>query len=441
MRFVSARGVTASLVPWATSLGMLALLVLMGTQSVVAAIGAIGLAGMIALLVCFDLTQAGTILVTLAMLLAPLNDLRLGESYVTASDILFFLGFAILTPTLLRRRFALPSTFVVGLGILLVMGAIASVASPIPAVSASQVARLLIGAFLLPIFLMIWRPPTPVIVRFAAAYIFGTVFSVFWGLLQGPVPGDARYVGFTYHPNYLGLSCLLAATLVPYVTAMVAPGYRWIYWFSGLIAAYGVYISGSRAALLVLIMIIVIYPFVEGSIRAVGAVMLGVAGVLAFSGKLITEDSNNALGRLFGSGSATGSDQERRQILSEAWHQFLEHPLLGNGFDGGIGSHNIYLQVAVAVGVFGLVGYLMIMWSAIRPLFWQGTAHRLAYPVLAYAAIGPLTNTLWERMIWSVVALCFVANLDGPDADDPPDTEDEPVASRRDETAHMRSSG
>jgi O-antigen ligase len=303
------------------------------------------------------------------------------------------------------------------------------------------VARLVVGAFFLPIFMMIWRPPTAAIVRFAAAYIVGTVFSVFYGLLQGPVAGDARYIGFTYHPNYLGLSCLLAATLVPYVVVMVSPGVRWIFWLAGLISAYGVYLSGSRAALLVLIMIIAIYPFVERSIRAVGFVMLGVAGVLAFAGQLLQEDGNSAIGRLFGGGTATGSDLDRKQKLSEAWQQFLDHPLLGNGFDGGLGSHNIYLQVAVAVGVFGLVGYLMILWSAIRPLFWKGPAHRLAYPVLAYAAIGPLTNTLWERLIWSVIALCLVANLDGPgrETDDDPH-DDHPLDESTDPVGQMRSS-
>jgi hypothetical protein len=34
--------------------------------------------------------------------------------------------------------------------------------------------------------------------------------------------------------------------------------------------------------------------------------------------------------------------------------------------------------------------------------------------VLAYAAIGPLTNTLWERLIWAVLALAFVADARPP---------------------------
>jgi O-antigen ligase len=399
---------------WALTLAVLLGLLLTGTASPTAGVFAVGLAAGIAVLVCLGSARTGTLLVTIAMFLAPLNDLRLGTSYVTVSDVAFVLGFAVLTPTVLHNRIKIPALFLLGLAILLTMGAIASAAAPIPIVSMSQLVRLLVGAFVLPIFFMIWRPPVPSIVRFAGSYIFGSVFSVGYGLVQGPVDGDARYAGYTYHPNYLGLACLLAVSLVPYVTAKIAPQHRWIFWTAGLVNAYGVWISGSRAALLVLIMLIFVYPFVERSIKAVGMVMLGVAGALAFSGTLLQEDGNSALGRLFGNGTATGSDIERRNILSAAWEQFQAHPLLGNGFDGGIGSHNIYLQVAVAVGIFGLLGYLFIIWTALRPLFWEGAGHRLAYPVLAYAAIGPLTNTLWERLIWAVLALSFVGDARPP---------------------------
>jgi len=424
VRSETARRVLGGAGVWMGCAAVLALLLLMATSSALLAVVALGFAVTLLLLVCLDLRQAGTLFVLFAMFLAPLNDLRLGGSYITVSDVMFVVGFGILTPTVLNNRIRISAVFLLGLGVLLTMGAVASVASVNPVVSGGQVGRLIVGAFALPVFMMVWRPPPHVIVRFAGAYIFGTVFSVGYGLMQGPVSGDARYIGFTYHPNYLGLSCLLAASLVPYVTAKIAPKYRWIFWGAAVIDAYGVWISGSRAALVVLGMLIVVYPFVERSIRAVGAVVLGVATVLALSGRIKEDDGNSALARLFGSGTATGSDLERQSILSAAWKQFQNHPLLGNGFDGGIGSHNIYLQVAVAVGVFGLIGYLLILWGALRVLFWDGVGHRLGYPVLAYAAIGPLTNTLWERMIWAVLALAFVADARPPNqtkSEDAPD--------------------
>lgn len=429
---VGRRSIVAALVPVGCALLLMGL-VLLATESLVTAILALGLATTLVLVVCFDLSGAGTLFVTLAMFLAPSNDLRLGSSYVTASDILFVVGFALLTPTILRNRLRVPPLFLLGLAIVLAMGSLASIAAPVPIVSANQLVRLIVGAFALPVFFMIWRPAQHVVVRFATAYIFGAVLSVGWAMLEGPI-GEGRYIGLTYHPNYFGLASLLGLSLVPYVVAQIPAAYQWLIWGAGAICAFGVFISGSRAALLVMIMIFVIYPFVERSVRAGGAVMLGITGVLAFSGRLLSEDSDsNALGRLFGGGTASGSDLDRQRALAEAWDQFRVHPLLGNGFDGGLGSHNIYLQVAVAVGIFGLLGYLMIMWTALRPLFWPGINHRLAYPVLAYLAVGPLTNTLWDRLIWAAIALTFAMNTQPPPLDDAEDP--------KDSLAEMRNSG
>jgi hypothetical protein len=407
---------------WMASIGMLALLLLIGTSSTFFGVFAVGLALLIVIILCLDLEQAGTLFVTLAMFSAPLNNLRpISSSFVTVSDLIFLLAFAVLTPTMFSKKLALPWMFILGLGTIIVTGVIATVASPITAVSANQMIRLLIGAFSLPILFMIWRPAHAIIVRLAAAYILGTVFSVMYGVAQGPIGGGHRYIGYTYHPNFLGLSCLLAAALVPYVAGAVNANRSWIFWGAGVICALGVYLSGSRAALLVLIMLILIYPFVEGSVKAGSAVFAGILAVVAFSGSLLNSDGNNAVGRLLGGGSASDSDTQREQLASDALKSLKAHPILGNGFDGGLGAHDIYLQVAVAVGIFGLLGFLLVLWAAFRPLFWKGPEHRLAYPVLAYAAIGPLTNTLWERLIWSVMALAFTVVVHGPQADHPED--------------------
>lgn len=424
---------------WAygVSLGVLAVLTLMGVQSTFLGVAAVGMAGTLALIVCFGLARAGTVFMIVAMFTAPLNDLRLGASYVTVSDIIFVLAIGILLPTVLANRIDVPPVFILGLVILLAIGSISSAMSAFAVVSFSQLARLVVGAFMLPIFFMVWKPPRETVVKLAAAYIFGTVFSVAWGVLQGPVAGDARYVGFTYHPNFLGMECLLAAALVPFVVGAISVNWRWVYWGAGLICAYGIWLSGSRAALLVLGMLVFIYPFVERSIKAAGAIVFGVAMMLALSSRLVQENSNNALGRLFGGGTASGSDIERKRILTDALDQFKAHPILGVGFDGGLGSHNIYLQVATAVGILGLIGYLLVLWAALRPLFWSGINHRLAYPALAYMAIGPLTNTLWDRMIWAVLALTLAVNTRKPPQPEPSTTVDGPPRSA---LAEMRNS-
>ena len=73
------------------SLGVLALLTLMGMQSTFLAAAAIGMAATLALMVCLGVSVAGTIFLLVAMSVAPLNDLRLGASYVTVYVVFFFI--------------------------------------------------------------------------------------------------------------------------------------------------------------------------------------------------------------------------------------------------------------------------------------------------------------------------------------------------------------
>src|SRR5215203_5168556 len=94
-----AQRAVASSWTYVISLAVLGLLLLMGVQSPFLAVAAVGLAGVLALLVCFDLTTTGTLFMLFAMFTAPLNDLRLGASYVTVSDVVFVLGIGILLPT------------------------------------------------------------------------------------------------------------------------------------------------------------------------------------------------------------------------------------------------------------------------------------------------------------------------------------------------------
>ncbi len=378
---------------------------LVGVAGLLIATGIVGIA-------LLGLVRAGAVLMIITLFLAPMNDLRLGESYVTASDITLFLAIVVLAPPVITRTLQLPATFAFGALTVFVMGVISSVASEIPAVSVSQLMRLVITAFTLPILYAIWRPQRPTLIAMACAYLFGNAFSVMAGLVRGPVAeadGVFRHVGLTYHPNYLGMACLLAVALVPWLWPQVTPFWRWIVGGATFVSVFGIWISGSRAALLALAILVVVVFAMERSLAGLWVLAMGFVGMLAFSSRLTSDSGNNALGRLLGGGSASGSDQERTTIMAEAWKQFVEHPLLGNGFDGGIGSHNIYLQILVALGIFGLSGYLLILYSLIRPVLSSGIDHRLSYPAIAYAVIGPVTNTLWERLIWVVVALPFAA--------------------------------
>lgn len=399
-----------------TAVVLLAGLLLVGRDSVLAGLVAVVLAVFLTAVVTVGVTRMGTVMVTLGMLTAPMTDLTVvpGSTLVTAADLCFVVGFGLLLPVLLTRRASPPALFVLGAVSVLCIGFAASVRAEDTAVSLNLLFRLAATAIVFPVVFMFWQPGARTTGRLAGAYVSGVALSTLYGLLvEGPSISDTdvgRYDGLSEHPNALALSGLLAVALLPHVLAQTRPHRRWLWALPGLLCLLGTWYSGSRATLLVLLVLAVVYPLVENSVRAAGALVLAAGVGLVFIGRLLQSAADNPLTRLFGSGSASGSDLERRTNFARAVEQFRAHPLLGNGFqDDALAAHNIYLQVAVSVGVLGLAAYACILWTGLRPLFrLRDPAHLVAYPVLAYGMAGMLTSLLWDRYIWCVLALAFV---------------------------------
>lgn len=390
----------------------LAALLLLATFSHVAAIVAIGFAGLLALIVSLGLVRTATAIIVLAMFFAPLNDVRPSSavSFVTAADLLFVLGFVLLVPVIAFRPLVPPLLFVLGSMILVLTGVLASLASLDAGASLNHMTRFFVAALGLPVAFMLWRPGKRIVARLAAAYLAGQVFSVAYAFYEN---GDSgRYAGLTTHPNFFGLSSLLAVSLVPFVLSFTPPSRRWLPWAAGVVCLAGIWTSGSRAAFLVIVLIAMIYPVIQLSIKAAGLLAFAGAGVLIGAGRLFNDSGDNALSRLLGGGHADYSDAAREQLITDAIKSFKAHPLLGTGFVNPLEAHNIYLEIVVAVGVVGFVGYALILWSAVSPLFTLPKPfNQLAYPALAYASVGLLTNALWDRFIWAALTLPLIAHL------------------------------
>jgi O-antigen ligase len=151
-----------------------------------------------------------------------------------------------------------------------------------------------------------------------------------------------------------------------------------------------------------------------GLMVVVGGVLLGAVG-----------GSGSAIDRLKGDTTTAYSDNQRSSLLDTGFHQFLRKPLTGSGFSADpLASHNVYLEVAVAVGVVGLVAWCLILWSLVRPLFQtELERHRLSYPALAFALVALLTNSMWDRFIWAAIVLALLIDpiTTAPDPDAPED--------------------
>ncbi|MFS3126827.1 O-antigen ligase family protein [Nocardioides sp. Bht2] len=404
--------IAKSLATYLVGVVLLLGLVLAARDSLI--MGAVSAAAALTFVICVQLgpERAGTFFVTIALFCGPMGGATPipGATFVTFTDIFLVIGFTLLAPGFFVHRFRLPPLYLAGVTLVVLLGILATLNAEDPLTSANLFARFIASVVILPIAFMMWAPSIPICVNLARAYCLGTVFSTGWGLMKGTAADTGRYIGLTEHPNALGLTGVLAAALIPFIVSHTKPSQQWFWWGVGATHLFTIWISGSRASLLVIIALIGLYVVVERSTKAVGWLMAGAVVVLAFAERLLTQ-SDNALGRLLGGGSASNSDIEREQALDKGIKAFLEHPLLGNGFADALHAHNVYLQVAVCVGIFGLVGWVLILMATCQPLITaRRPLHRIAYPAIGYAMTALLTSLMWDRYIWVAVVLALVVS-------------------------------
>jgi O-antigen ligase len=77
--------------------------------------------------------------------------------------------------------------------------------------------------------------------------------------------------------------------------------------------------------------------------------------------------------------------------------------------DVGIAEiHNLYLEVAIAVGLFGLLAYLLLLYVLARPLLGNHPERRLAYFAWIFIIIGPAVPGLTDRSMLLPMALAIL---------------------------------
>jgi O-antigen ligase len=373
----------------------------------------VAMAGLVAVL-ALGPERLGHVLMVAAMFTAPMNDVRPSQavSLVTFSDLFFVVGFGLLAPRIIRNRVRFPSMYLGGAALLLATGLFSSILAANQLVSLNGLSRLTAAAIVLPVALTWWNPGTRTIDLMAGAYVAGMVVSVGAGLAEGPLAANGRYDGLTTHPNFFGQAGMLSLALLMYLLGRVPRHRHWILYAAGGICLLGVIESGSRASLLVFLVLVAVYPLVQRSAMA-GYGILVAGGVMVVVGSVLLDrlgGGGSAIDRLRGDNSTAYSDNKRSSLLESGFSQFLHKPFTGWGFtENPLASHNVYLEVAVALGVVGLVAWCMILWSLVRPLFDVDLARqRLAYPALAFALDALLTNSMWDRYVWAAISLSLL---------------------------------
>lgn len=407
----------------------LALVLPMALQSELGAAFALVAVVMLATVIVLGLERSAVAFFCIGALAAPWNRVHpvASLSFVTVSDVCLVVGILLLIPVVARRQLQVPALYMAGAAGVVAMGLLASIINPDPLLSLNAVLRLVVGALLLPVVFSLWRPHRQVVVALASAFVLGNIVNVAQSFLTGARSGENRYIGLTEHPNHLGLSAMLGLALTPFLLQQIPRRFTWVVLGSAAACGVGIWISGSRAAIVVAVAIMLLYPLLARSIE-VALALAGLAIIpLYIVGNTVASGDveNNVIGRLMGGGSATGSDLQREQVAAKAIDNFTSHPLFGTGFGNAYESHDIYLQIAAAGGLAVLVFYIVLLLAVVRQPFLIGSSYRLlALPAISYVLIGPLTPLLWDRYIWIVLALPFLVPLAGKTTQDPDPSED-----------------
>lgn len=396
----------------------------------VASLGLFGIAAALSvaigvgLLAALGTDRLGASLVLLALFTAPMNSVRpvASADFVTFSDLFFLLGMGLLVPTLLRQRARPPTLFLLGAGGVLVFVLISSLLSTDPVVSLNYGGRLVAAVVVLPTLFLLWRPDKAMIDRLAWSYVLGHVLSTAYCFVEGQALNN-RYDGLTTHFNFFGIAAIVSTALLVHLH-WSQPDRRLAVWAAGMVCLLSVILSGSRGAALVVVMVALLYPLAERSLASAYLLVAGALALVIGGDRLLTAfGQGSVFARLSGDQTTTYADNERIDAFNLGVEQFSLRPLRGNGFDAGaLDAHNIYLQVAIGIGILGTVAFVLVLGSAIRPLIGTSPLRRLAYVPLAYAAIGMLTNSLWDRFVWLAISLAIVASV-LPEATEPEDPE------------------
>ncbi len=390
--------------------GALLLTIPLALKSVTVAVAVAVLAVLLLVLAILGLDRTSVLTMVAAFALASWDKYTLPVvSVLGPSDALFVVAIGLALPRLMLRRLWLPPAFLLGASVYVTFSILASLNSEYPAESYYYAARIILTVIGIPALLVWWGPRGKVLVALVVAYAVGTGVSIAVGL---PNMGGYRNYGLSQHPNILGYTAVLALALLPFLMRAVAKPHRtWICLMVLGIAGVGIMTSGSRAALLVAIILVVLYPAAERSILAALAVLAsGVVGILILSQRNITGDEQDAFSRLLGSANAAGSDHARIEGVATVWAEALAHPFLGTGFTlSGFLGHNAYVQIAAAAGFISLAAFLLVCFSMVMPLFVHDDMHsRLVYPAIVFIIAAPVSPNLTDRYIGFLMGLSLV---------------------------------
>ena len=246
-----------------------------------------------------------------------------------------------------------------------------------------------------------------------------------------------RFAGAHANPNFAAAAMTTAVPLGVYVARRASGTLYRVLAILGVLAVVGaIFATYSRQAVFALAFVAMAVLFREvRSRKAYAAIFGGIVAAILFTPQYywvriwtITE--------ILDSVQQDWSIYQRMMAFGRAWEMFKEHPIFGVGLRNfavrsgdvmflRIPSHNIYLEIACGVGLFGLIAYLSMFYAGIRQLLagmkerWQGQDERLKdlsfyflVSVISALISGMFANIEFRYFTW--LPLCaglVIANL------------------------------
>jgi hypothetical protein len=403
-------------VPPAAAVTVAATALLMRLPSVGAQLLAVsGLTGVVAVVVvvmAYGASGPASVLLGAAVLLLPLNGIRRGG--VTASDVVLVAAAALslLHPGLLHRPVVLPRWFGIGLSVFVIAGALGTLTAG-QGEGVANFGRLLATMLGAVVGVVLWRPGIGQVRRLAHAWLVGNTVNVAVAVTSMPALDGRRPSGLTTHPNALGLVCALSVGFAVFVYSVGGRRDRWLAVVFTAVSLVGMAVSGSRAAGLATVAVLLARCLLAGRWRAafIGIVAGAAAWAAVVRIAMWLPDYSTLNRLLHPSSSVEQSNLHRLEHLRDSIAAVEAHPWTGRGFAAATFAHDVALQVAVAAGIVGLAGFALACWPTLGALWARnaGPWRWLGLPPLAYFVAAAVSNNLWDRYVWFALGLGTLA--------------------------------
>ncbi|NVM20298.1 MAG: O-antigen ligase family protein [Desulfobacterales bacterium] len=250
--------------------------------------------------------------------------------------------------------------------------------------------------------------------------------------LSGPFP---RLGGFSGNPNGYAMHLLVGITIMIHLLKFaktVLPKLLVLIFLGTSVA--GVFLSASRAGILGLAIILILYSFRRKDIKSIVISAL-LCGMIFITFKMIWPSvESRVVGLTFGGQDIT--IQNRINNHMTGLKMFLDHPLTGVGlsnftrirFDyehdvssGYRAPHSIYLQILAELGIFGLICLIGLICCTFKTLRIASKGYRsigdfeleefskmVMIGIFAYLVVGMFHTYTYDKYFWFLMALAPV---------------------------------